>query len=135
MPTAAGRHATAYRAAARAAAQCAASGRPCPLDGLACEPGAHTAPALEAMALEALATMDCLPETAAAAIGHAGRRIECYLYGDGSILAYCDDGYAPTAAWVVRGKLDTAIILRGAVRRKPGEPGAAAGPGEWRWRR
>ena len=135
MPTAAGRHAQAYRAAARAAAHCAASGRPCPLDGLSCEPGAHTGPALAAMSGAAMAVMDCLPESAAAAIGHAGRRIECYLYADGSILAYCDDGYAPAAAWVVRGKLDSAIVLRGAARRPPGETAAAAGPGEWRWQR
>ena len=103
MPSTAAAIAKKFRVGLAAAAVCADTGRDCPLDGNSCEPGAHTAAAIGNMAGEAILFIPELDAAMAAAIGHAGRRIETYIYQDDSVLAYCDDGYAPVKCWVVKG--------------------------------
>lgn len=104
-----------YRAAVKAAAVCADTGRDCPIDGNSCEPGAHLGMAIDAMATESIYYIPELTPRVAAAIGYAGRIVEAYVYEDSSVLAYCDDGNSVTECWVVRGKYAASIQVSARV--------------------
>ena len=113
MSSIAGTLAAQFRAALRDGSQCPATGRPCPITGDRCDLITHTGPMVYRMAEAAEAVENDLPPEVADLIGYPGQQIKCYLYQDGSVLAYTKDiGCGRPRAWVIRSKLEKAVISK-----------------------